>query len=231
MELLSAMSDSHTFKHEAMKTTFTLRLIHAQAKHVRDAANQAFALIDEIENALSRYISGSDVSQINRMRSGQTLFISETCYECMRIALKIYVDSDGLFDITLGRQIEHQKNAMTGVVPRIEGQLMVDPDRPAIHCVEAGREIDLGGIGKGFALDRIVLLLQDLGIQSGLIAAGASTQLAFGENSWKIELTGSTNMPAVELNNQALVYLELQYKVATSSPLVRQKSNSIPTHG
>ena len=47
-------------------------------------------------------------------------------------------------------------------------------------------------------------LLRDLGIQSGLIAAGASTQLAFGENSWKIELTGSTNMPVVELKNQAL---------------------------
>ena len=93
---------------------------------------------------------------------------------------------------------------MAGVVPRIEGQLMVDPDRPVIHCVEAGREIDLGGIGKGYALDRIVPLLRDLGIQSGLIAAGASTQLAFGENSWKIELTGSTNMPVVELKTQAL---------------------------
>ena len=115
----------------------------------------------------------------------------------MHIALKIYIDSDGLFDITLGRQIEHQKNAMRGIMPRIEGQLMVDPDRPAIHCVEAGREIDLGGIGKGYALDRIVPLLRDLGIQSGLIAAGASTQLAFGENSWKIELTGTTNMPMV----------------------------------
>ena len=85
------MSYSHTSKHEAMKTTFTLRLIHAQAKHACDAANQAFALIDEIEYALSRYISGSDVSQINRMQSGQTLFISETCYECMHIALKIYI--------------------------------------------------------------------------------------------------------------------------------------------
>ena len=198
------MIDTHTFTHEAMKTTFTLRLMHAQAKHASDAANQAFALIDEIENVLSRYKSGSDVSQINQMQSGQTLFISETCYECMRIALKIYIDSDGLFDITLGRQIEHQKNAMTGVVPSIEGQLMVDPDRPAIHCVEAGREIDLGGIGKGYALDRIVPLLRDLGIKSGLIAAGASTQLAFGENSWKIELTGSTSMPMVELKNQAI---------------------------
>ena len=198
------MIDTHTFTHEAMKTTFTLRLMHAQAKHASDAANQAFALIDEIENVLSRYKSGSDVSQINQMQSGQTLFISETCYECMRIALKIYIDSDGLFDITLGRQIEHQKNAMTGVVPSIEGQLMVDPDRPAIHCVKAGLEIDLGGIGKGYALDRIVPLLRDLGIKGGLVAAGNSTQLAYGEGEWKIEFTGSTGMPFIELKNQAL---------------------------
>ena len=204
MDRNSGMIDAHTFTHEAMKTTYTLRLMHAQADQARDAANQAFALIDEIENALSRYITGSDVYQINCMKSGQSLFISETCYECMRIALKIYVDSDGLFDITLGRQIEHQKNKLGGIAPALEGQLMVDPDRPAIHCVETGREIDLGGIGKGYALDRIVPLLRDLGIQSGLIAAGASTQLAFGENSWKIKLTGSTNMPVIELKNQAL---------------------------
>ena len=187
-----------------MKTTFTLRLMHSQVDHARDAANQAFALIDEIENALSRYISGSDVSQINCMQSGQSLFISETCYECLRIALKIYTDTDGLFDITLGRQIEHQKNKLEGIVPALEGQLMVDPDRPAIHCVEAGREIDLGGIGKGYALDRIVPLLRGLGIKSGLASAGASTQFAFGESAWKIELMGSTGMPILELKNQAL---------------------------
>ena len=59
-----------------------------RSQHACDAANQAFALIDETENALCHTFS--DVSQINRMQSGQTLFISETCYECMRIALKIY---------------------------------------------------------------------------------------------------------------------------------------------
>ena len=40
------MIDAHTFTHEAMKTTFTLRLIHAQVDQALDAANQAFALID-----------------------------------------------------------------------------------------------------------------------------------------------------------------------------------------
>ena len=204
MDRNSGMIDAHTYTHEAMKTTFTLRLIHAQADHAHDAANQAFALIDEIENALSRYISGSDVSQINSMQSGQSLFISETCYECMRIALKIYIDTDGLFDITLGRQIEHEKNKLKGIAPALEGQLMVDPDRPAIHCVEAGREIDLGGIGKGYALDRIAPLLRGLGIKGGLVSAGTSTLLACGESAWKVELTGSRDMPIVELKNQAL---------------------------
>ncbi len=204
MDQNSGMIDTHTFTHEAMKTTFTLRIIHAQEDHARDAAHQAFALVDEIENTLSRYIHGSDVSQINCMQSGQSLFISETCYECMRIALKIYTDTVGLFDITLGQQIEHQKNKLEGILPALKGQLMVDPNRPAIHCVEAGREIDLGGIGKGYALDRIVPLLRDLGIKSGLTSAGASTQLAFGEITWKIKLTGSTDMPIVELKNQAL---------------------------
>jgi thiamine biosynthesis lipoprotein len=204
MDRNSGMIDAHTFTHEAMKTTFTLRLIHAQVDQARDAANQAFALIDEIENTLSRYIPGSDVSQINSMQSGQSLFISETCYECLRIALKIHIDTDGLFDITLGRQIEHQKNKLGGIAPALGGQLMVDPDRPAIHCIKAGREIDLGGIGKGYALDRIAPLLRDLGIKSGLASAGSSTQLAFGESAWNIELSGSTDMPIVELKNQAL---------------------------
>jgi thiamine biosynthesis lipoprotein len=194
---------AHIFSHEAMKTTFTLRLVHTQAATAHAAANQAFSLIDEIENTLSRYVAGSDVSQINQMQSGQSLYISETGYACLRTALEVCAESGGLFDITLGRQIEHRKNAVPGDAPLLVGQLMLDPDRPAIHCIEAGREIDLGGIGKGYALDQLVPLLRGLGIESGLVAAGASTQRAFGEKAWTIERTGAAGAP-LELRNQAL---------------------------
>jgi len=204
MDRPEAMTDTHIFSHEAMKTTFALRLVHPDKDKARDAANQTFRLIDEIENTLSRYILGSDVSQINSMQSGQSLFITESCYECLRIALEIHVESNGLFDITLGRQIEHRKNAVDGASPALEGQLMLDPDHPAIHCIEAGREIDLGGIGKGYALDQIVPELRDLGIESGLASAGASTQLAFGDRAWAIERTGAENAPILEVRNQAL---------------------------
>ncbi|MDP4878672.1 MAG: FAD:protein FMN transferase, partial [Opitutales bacterium] len=105
---------------------------------------------------------------------------------------------------TLGTQIEHRKNAHDGVAPALCGQLMVDPDRPAIHCAEPGREIDLGGIGKGFALDKMRSVIEEMGIESALLSAGASTQLAFGEEAWEIELRGDNDTLKLSLQNQAL---------------------------
>jgi thiamine biosynthesis lipoprotein len=78
------------------------------------------------------------------------------------------------------------------------------PNRPAIHCQEPGREIDLGGVGKGFALDRVKELVLDWEIESGILSAGASTHLAFGSPEWKIGLTGKTGTKDISLKNQAL---------------------------
>ena len=72
------------------------------------------------------------------------------------------------------------------------------------HCLEAGREIDLGGIGKGFALDAMRGLLEDWGIKAALLSAGASTQLAFGEHAWPIELIGDKEQRRISLQNEAL---------------------------
>lgn len=198
------MTEPHVFTHEAMKTTFTLRMLSEDARQAQAAAFAGITLIDDIENTLSRYIEGSDVWAINHMQSGESRFLTERCYECLRHALEAYMQTGGLFDITLGQQIEHRKNHLEGAPPALNGQLMVDPDKPAIHCVEAGREIDLGGIGKGYALDQVKLLLQDHGIHSALISAGSSTQLAFGDSSWNIELKGNHNTLEIALKNQAL---------------------------
>ena len=198
------MSDLHRFEHRAMKTVFTLRIIETDPKLAHNAALAAFELLDMIENRLSRYIEGSDVWQINHMQSGDTLFISELCYDCLRVGLEAYNQTGGRFDITLGRLIEHQKQQLNGPTPKVVGQLMLDPERPAIHCPQSGREVDLGGIGKGFALDRMQALLQEWNIQSALLSAGSSTQLAFGTRSWHIKLNGDHLTRNIELKNQAL---------------------------
>jgi FAD:protein FMN transferase len=198
------MSATHTFNHEAMKTTFTLRIRNDDPKLAKDVAHASIELIDEIENTLSRYIEGSDIYRVNHMQAEQSLLLSDTCYDCLRIALDAHQQTGGLFDITLGHQIEHQKKKLDGPAPELCGQLMVDPDRPAIHCRAPGREIDLGGIGKGYALDRIKALMQEWGITEALLSAGGSTQLAFGPKAWSIELTGNHSTQTIELQNKAL---------------------------
>lgn len=198
------MSDLHTYIHEAMKTTFSLRLVSNDKALANSAAGACIARIDEIEASLSRYIEGSDVWQINHMESDQSLFVSEDCHACLKLALEASQQTYGLFDCTLGRIIEHTKQSQPGARPEPVGQLMVDAERPAVHCKERGREIDLGGIGKGFALDQLQVALQEIGIEAALLSAGASTQLAFGERTWQIELTGDTCSLSLPLKDQAL---------------------------
>ncbi|TVP75946.1 MAG: FAD:protein FMN transferase [Puniceicoccaceae bacterium] len=194
----------HSQTHEAMKTVFQVRLLADDAKLAEQTARACVERIDAIEASLSRYIPGSDVWQINHMEAGQSLFIREDCEECLRLAMLAAGATSGLFDVTLGRLIEHQKSAPAGDRPELVGQLMLDPERPMVHCNEAGREIDLGGIGKGFALDMLASLCQEWGIRGGLLSAGASTQLAFGEAKWDITLKGDRHTTVVSLKDAAL---------------------------
>lgn len=187
-----------------MKTVFTLRIRHEDKKTARNAALSAIELIDKIENKLSRYIAGSDVWQINHMEADQTLFISELTHECLHLSLEAYQKTEGLFDVTLGRLIEHRKNKEDGPAPALSGQLMVVPDRPAIHCAEPGREIDLGGVGKGYALDQAKKCLEEWEIESGILSSGASTHLAFGPQKWTIGLTGKNETREISLSEEAL---------------------------
>lgn len=192
------------YEHEAMKTSFTIRIHGSDPERAQQASLAAFERLDAIEQQLSRYIHGSDVWQINHMRSGDSLLISDECYQCLRLGLQAYMDTGGLFDPTLGTRIEHYKAKQEGTAPEIHGQLMIDPERPAVHCIQAGREVDLGGIGKGFALDRIAELLSDWKIESALVAAGASTQLAVGSQAWTIQLSGEHTSDEIEIQSEAL---------------------------
>lgn len=198
------LPDAHHFEHEAMNTTFSLRITGGAEKAARGMALECFELIDSLEKRLSRYVDGSDVSQINGMQAGETLYLSEPCHECLRIALDIHARTAGLFDITLGRRIEHRKSEQDGPQPAVEGQLTLHPDAPAITCGEPGREIDLGGIGKGFALDQVRALLIDWGAKGGLVASGASTLLAFGPAGWPVDLTGDSGVRRISLSGGAL---------------------------
>jgi len=198
------ISDARHFSHDAMNTTFSLRLRGIDGAIARGMARECFDRIDSLESHLSRFIEGSDVWRINHMQSGETLFLNEACHLCLLRALDAYTQTGGLFDITLGKAIEHRKSCSGETPPPLAGTLSIHPDTPAITCIDAGREIDLGGIGKGFALDQLRTLLNDWGVHDALISAGASSILAIGPNAWPIDLSGNTETLRINISSQAL---------------------------
>jgi thiamine biosynthesis lipoprotein len=194
----------HSFTHEAMKTVFQLRLSAQNARLARCASLDCFQRLDSIEESLSRHFPGSDVWQINHMESGESLFVGEDCYQCLRLAMLAGQATGGLFDVTLGRLIEHQKSSTKGGPPELEGQFIIDETHPKVHCTESGRQIDLGGIGKGYALDVLAEICREWGIRAGILSAGASTHLAFGREPWEVLLRGDRHRHTLPVQGSAL---------------------------
>lgn len=204
MKTPGPLPDARFFSHEAMNTTFSLRLGGMDEADARGIARVCFDLVDVLEAHLSRFVEGSDVSRINQMAAGETLYLSESCHQCLLLALDACVLTGGLFDITLGTRIEHRKSGAAAPSPPLAGKLSIHPDIAAITCEEPGREIDLGGIGKGFALDQLKQLLVDWGVEDCLLTAGASSLLAFGPQKWPVDLTGDEDSMRIDLGNQSL---------------------------
>lgn len=192
------------FTHEAMNTTFQLRLCESDDSIAAGMAKECFDHLEFLESRLSRFIEDSDVSRINQLQAGETLYISEFTHRCLLAALDAHARTGGLFDITLGRHIEHRKSGEVRALPTLRGQLTIHPDIPAVTCDAPGREIDLGGIGKGFALDQLLRILTDWGAQGGLLTAGASSMLAFGPAAWPVDLTGENAPLRISLSNESL---------------------------
>jgi thiamine biosynthesis lipoprotein len=204
MSEVPAMPPCIHFAHDAMNTTYHLRIPEGDPKHLQTVSQICFDELDLLESQLSRFVEGSDVSRINQMQAGERLFLSDACYDCLRRALELHQETGGLFDITLGAQIEHLKSGAEGEAPPISGSLAIAPDRPLVECLEPGRQIDLGGIGKGFALDRLQQILIEWEIESALISAGASTQLAHGSIAWPVRLSGDHGSVTIGLKQAAL---------------------------
>lgn len=195
---------AHRFAHEAMHTTFQVWICTANTEEASGMAGECFDQLDALENRLSRFIAGSEVSQINHLKAGETLYLSEACHQCLLASVDGHTRTGGLFDITLGTRIAQRKANDLGEVLPLVGRLMIHPDVAAVTCEVEGREIDLGGIGKGFALDQLRQTLVAWGAEGGLLTAGGSSMLAFGTHAWPVDLTGSDEVTQILLTNEAL---------------------------
>ena len=169
---------THRFSHAAMATVFEVHCAHADAGYARQAAQAAFDLVDRLELELSRFIANSDISRINHLAAGESTRVSPGTMECLEISWHLHTLTGGVFDVSIGSGIEH---------------LELVPEAFAVHAREGGTRLDLGGIGKGYAVDRMAELLEEWEISRALVHGGFSSVLALeappDRDGWPLTLS------------------------------------------
>jgi thiamine biosynthesis lipoprotein len=184
------------FSHEAMATVFEVRCVHRDARYARQAADAAFDLVDRLEQELSRFVANSDVSRISTLAAGESTRVSPTTLECLAIARHLHDLTGGAFDVSIG----------TGL-PDLE----LDPDTFTVHALRDGIRLDLGGIGKGYAIDRVAELLDEWEVRHALVHGGFSSVLALetppDQEGWPLTLSapgGREVLARLQARRQAL---------------------------
>lgn len=194
-----ARAGPHRFRHRAMGGAFEVRAAEADEQAARRAAEAAFDELDRIEKALSFFQPYGDVGQINVAAVGQTLRVGLDAGRCLAIARQLWADTDGAFDVTVGAALRAE-----GPPPRVGmAQLEIDESQHTVRKL-AGVQVDLGGIGKGYALDRMAEVLREWDVPSALLHGGASTVLAVGPARWRVALRDPADEDAPALGHVVL---------------------------
>ncbi|MHB8072026.1 MAG: FAD:protein FMN transferase [Candidatus Cryosericum sp.] len=166
-----------------MSTVMTHR---AFGKH---AGNSLRAVHDEavrLEELLSRYLPGSEISRINRSAGVTCERLSSDTYEVLSYAIDFSRRCRGLFDVTIGPLVDLWASAkgtlkppedsrIREVLPLVDyADLFLDPCRKTAGLRRKGQSIDLGGIGKGFAGDKFLEVYRRYDVSSAFSNLGGN---------------------------------------------------------
>ena len=156
------------------------------------AATEALDEVDRLEAQLSVFRDSSEVSYVNSNAANSPVKISESLFRLFALCQALYQETGGAFDITSGPltrcwgffrragRLPADAEIATALLFVSANHLKLDNAAQTIRFAKSGVEINLGSIGKGYALDRAALLLAT-NVRTALLNAGASSMKAIGE--------------------------------------------------
>lgn len=172
----------HRYRHHfrAMACDNELQLYAPDQRQGDAAARAAIAEVKRIEAKYSRYLDDSVVSTINRAAGLAPVTLDTESQGLLQYADTCYRQSEGLFDVTSGvlrrvwnfKSSEIPSNTSIGAVLGHIGWDRVELGAAHIRLPEAGMEIDFGGFGKEYAVDRAAVILASYGIANAMINLG-----------------------------------------------------------
>ena len=174
---------------EAMGTRFEVFLQGEDQEHLEAVAVAVCEEIQRLDAALSRFDPRSEIARINREAAKKPVRVDRELFALLETCEQARQQTNGYFDVT-------------------RGGWELDAANNAVRLTSAETQIDLGGVGKGYALDRGREILRQFRIADALLQGGTSSVLAVGDEAWPIDLRHPARpdiiAARIELTNRGL---------------------------
>jgi thiamine biosynthesis lipoprotein len=188
----------------SMACEYAVEAYGRDAEALPRIVDEAFDEVDRIDRLMSHYKANSPLSRVNREAAQHPVAVEPELFDFIVDAMRYHRDSDGAFDITVGPLMKAwgffrgegrvpSEHELAAARHHVGGaHVMLDPIAKTIAFDESGVELDLGGIAKGYAVDRVAGLLRQRQITAALISAGGSTVYGLGAppgaDAWQVQL-------------------------------------------
>ena len=176
----------------SMACTYTVVVYGTDPKQLPLITTAALDEVDRIDGLMSNYKTESPLSQINREAGEHAVLVEPELFRFLERCVRYSQQSDGAFDVTVGPLMKAWgffrgearipwSFELWGVLRKVGyQQLRMDASQRTIQFARSGMELDLGGIAKGYAVDRVVELLKEQRIERAFVSAGGSTLYGLG---------------------------------------------------
>ena len=207
----------------AMATRFEIALHGENPVALRAAAEEALEEIEGLESRLSLFRASSDISRVNARAAFEPVRVQSQVFELLKRAQLWHRETSGAFDITiaplmrcwgfLGGSGKMPDPQAIEEARRLVGmdKVVLDENEFTVRFTQPGMMLDLGGVGKGYALECAVEVLIEAGVTSALLHGGTSTIQALGappgDTGWKVAIesppSGDPMKPVPQLQEAA----------------------------
>src|SRR5690606_21045354 len=208
----------------AMATLFEV-VFRSQDRSLMEHVHRALDRVQEIERQLSVFREDSDIARVNREGDSRPVEVSPEVFQLLRRSQRLSEETNGAFDITATALWKcwgfHRRQGKLPESGELEEALSrcgfqylhLNPEDNTVLLQKKGMELNLGSIGKGYALDQIALMLQNAGLSNFLLHAGNSSFMAHGdlrepETGWQVSIQdprgGESGLATIRLRGQGM---------------------------
>ncbi|WP_240554796.1 FAD:protein FMN transferase [Oceanicoccus sagamiensis] len=183
----SAYAQWHNLAEDIMGTRVSVELWHKDQLQADQAMAAVMAVMHQVNASMSPYLESSELYQLNAHAAQTPVVVSADLFSLLQKSLYYSKISDGKFDISfasVGRFYNYRKSLAPSERERLDNlpainyrQIQLNSAQSSVRFLHPQLKIDLGGIAKGYAVDRAIALLEQRGIASAIVSAGGDSRI------------------------------------------------------